>query len=308
MTGTAGQIMRRAQPWLGTLVDVGIVLDDAAGTTGPIDADAGGRAIDATFAAIAQVHRLMSFHEAGSDVSAINRLQPGQSVTVDAHTANVLRCAQLFETLSDGIFNIACGMQLVAWGQLPPPADLLAAPAAASASVTPGTASVAVLQPPTRNALAIDVGLRVTRRKPGLIDLGGIAKGYAVDLAVAALQGAGVAAGCVNAGGDLRVFGAADFPVQIRDPGMPTQAGCLLHLRNQALATSAGYFSSRLHEGRSTGALLDARDGRPVAAGRSASVLAPSCMHADALTKVVIATADPAHPLLTRFGATAFLI
>ena len=300
MTGTAGQIVRRAQPWLGTLVDVSIVIGDAAGATGSIDADAGGRAIDAAFAAIAQVHRLMSFHEAGSDVSAINRLRPGQSVTIDAHTANVLRCAQLFETLSDGIFNVACGTQLVAWGQLPPPADLSAASGSA--------ASVAVLQPPARNTLAIDVGLLVTRHRPGLIDLGGIAKGYAVDLAMAALQGAGVATGCVNAGGDLRVFGAADFPVQIRDPGMPTQAGCLLHLRNQALATSAGYFSSRLHEGRSTGALLDARDGRPVAAGRSASVLAPSCMHADALTKVVIATADPAHPLLTRFGATAFLI
>ena len=298
MTGTAGQIMRRAQPWLGTLVDVGIVVGDAA------DADAGGRAIDAAFAAIAQVHRLMSFHEAASDISAINRLHPGQSVTVDAHTANVLRCAQQFETLSDGIFNIACGMQLVAWGQLPPMADL----SAASASGTAGKASAAVLQPPARNAIAIDVGLRVTRRGPGLIDLGGIAKGYAVDLAVAALQVAGVAAGCVNAGGDLRVFGAADFPVQIRDPEMPTRAGRVLHLHDQALATSAGYFSSRLHEGRPTGALLDARNGQPVAPGHSASVLAPSCMHADALTKVVIATADPAHPLLAHFGATAFLI
>ena len=298
MTGTAGQMLRRAQPWLGTLVDVSIVVP-ASAIAG--DANADTKAIDAAFAAVALVHRLMSFHEADSDISAINRLQPGQSVKVDAHTANVLRCALLIEELSDGIFNIACGAQLVAWGQLPLP------PGSGTASENGADTSAAgAARPPARTAIALDASLRVTRRMPGWIDPGGIAKGYAVDLAVTALQHAGVTAGCVNAGGDLRVFGDLELPVQIRDPQRPTRAGRLLHLRQQALATSAGYFSSRLHAGRQTGALLDARNGQPVPAGHSASVLAASCMHADALTKVVIATADPAHPLLAQFGATAF--
>lgn len=310
MNGAANQVVRRAQPWLGTIVEISIVVPEA-------DAAASAKSIDAAFVAIALVHRLMSFHETGSDVNAINRLHPGQSIAVDAHTINVLRCALLLEDASAGIFNMACGAQLVAWGQLPAPAGSMAA-----TGVTPS----AVARPLIRNAIAIDAQQRVTRTAPAWIDLGGIAKGYAVDLAVDALQAADVGAdgagdadsagdaiggaygGCVNAGGDLRVFGDVDFPVLIRDPKVPTRPGRRLRLRQQALATSAGYFSSRLHEGRQTGALLDARNGQPVSGQRSATVLAPTCMLADALTKVVIATADAAHPVLARFGATAFLI
>ena len=286
MTNAADHLLRRAQPWLGTMVEVSIVLREG-------EAEASQQAITAAFAPVAQVHRLMSFHEAGSDVSAINRLEPGQSVAVDAHTVNVLRCARLLEEASAGIFNIACGAQLVASGQLPPPAGASAA--------TAGTA-------PARNALVVDHNLHVTKVLPCWTDLGGIAKGYAVDLAVEALQAAGIGTGCVNAGGDLRVFGDADFPVVIRDPQAPAQAGRRLQLRQQALATSAGYFSSRMHAGRQSSALLDARNGQPVPTGRSASVQAPICMLADALTKVVMATNDATHPLLARFGATAFLI
>ncbi len=292
MNDAADQVMRRAQPWLGTLVDISIVVP-------PDDAGSSLTAVDAAFAAIALVHRLMSFHEAGSDVGAINRLLPGQSVDVDPHTVSVLRCAQLLEDASDGIFNMACGAQLVQLGQLPAPARSTAATGMPSSAVAPA---------PARNAIVFDAQQRVTKMVPAWIDLGGIAKGYAVDLAVDALQAAGVRSGCVNAGGDLRVFGAVDFPVLIRDPQVPTRAGQRLLLRQQALATSAGYFSSRLHEGRQSNALLDARSGQPVPVGRSASVLAPTCMLADALTKVVSATADAAHPLLRRFGATAFLI
>ena len=73
MTGTTRQLLRRAQPWLGTLVDVGIVMPASAAAS---DDAAGSKAIDAAFAAVALVHRLMSFHEADSDVTAINRLQP----------------------------------------------------------------------------------------------------------------------------------------------------------------------------------------------------------------------------------------
>jgi thiamine biosynthesis lipoprotein len=148
----------------------------------------------------------------------------------------------------------------------------------------------------------------VRKLAPGWIDLGGIAKGYAVDLAVAALQAAGAAGGCVNAGGDLRVFGPAGYPVAVRSPSAPGAAASRFMLLDAALATSGSYFSMRIHQGRQVSALLDARVGEPLAFDRSASVRAPRCVLADALTKVVLATGDIYHPALAACGASAFVL
>jgi thiamine biosynthesis lipoprotein len=283
--------MRRAQPWLGTLVEI-TVPDEFIS-----DATLCALALNAAFAAVALVHRKMSFHDAASDVSAINHLAVGDACSVDPHTAAVLRCALTLEDASDGVFNIACADALVRWGLLPADAHTSAAPARAAR-----TASL------PRAAIAIDDDDRVTRLRYGRIDLGGIAKGYAVDIAVDVLQAAGIGAACVNAGGDLRGFGDVDFPVVVRDPQLPTQAGHHLFIREQALATSACYFSARAHEGLACSALVDGADGSPVVHARSASVVAPRCMLADGLTKLVMASGDASHPLLARFSATAFLI
>jgi thiamine biosynthesis lipoprotein len=124
------------------------------------------------------------------------------------------------------------------------------------------------------------------------LDLGGIGKGHAVDIAVQALAERGVTAGWVNAGGDLRAFGAIDAPVQLRDEasgGVRTFA----FVRDGAFATSFFGASSR----------------SPLAGGAHAhvSVAAPLCLWADALTKVVAIGLDASDPLLGRFGARAWL-
>ena len=144
--------------------------------------------------------------------------------------------------------------------------------------------------------------------EPVWIDLGGIAKGYAVDMAIVALQERGVQSACVNAGGDLRVFGDVAYPVIVRRPDAPTMGGVQLTLQDEALATSGTYFSRKLIDERAVSALIDARDGRAINANFSASVRAPTCMLADALTKLVMASGDALHPALARFGATATII
>lgn len=287
-------MMRRAQPWLGTLVEISVPDGDGPGS------EHIGPAIGAAFSAIALVHRRMSFHDPGSDVSAINRLAIGDGVFVHAATAEVLRCAGMLEVASDGIFNLACGQRLASWGYLP-------TPGAAEGSASPADLS-APGQPLPRAVIAVDASGRVTRCSAGWIDLGGIAKGYAVDRAVAVLQAQGVAAGCVNAGGDLRAFGPHAFSIQVRDPRMVGRVGRALQLQGQALATSACYFSQRDIGGRAHSALINGTDGRPVVVNTSASVQAPSCMLADGLTKIVMASGNVCHPLLAQFGATAFII
>ncbi|MBA5639590.1 FAD:protein FMN transferase [Duganella sp. LX20W] len=276
-------MIRRAQPWLGTMVEITVA--DAA--LAPDDAQ---QAVTQAFAQVALVHRLMSFHDSASDVARLNLAWASDTLAVHPHTWQVLHLAQQVADQSDGIFNIACAPRLVDWECLPAPqADLPA--------YRPG---VTVLRCEANNM--------VRKAAPGWVDLGGIAKGYAVDLAIEALCAAGVTSACVNAGGDLRAIGDAPWPVTIRDPRALARAGARITIRNEALATSANYFTARQHAGRTISALVDGRDGMPITDGASVSVRAASCAVADALTKVVLASGDREHPALRAMNATALII
>ena len=267
---------RRAQPWLGTMVEV--------------TADCGHDGISMAFAEVALVHRLMSFHDAASDVTRFNLAAAGDCLPLHAHTWQVLRLAEQIQAASDGMFNIGCAPRLVRWGSLP-------APGKHGPDYRPGQAVFRCEDDGT-----------VRKLGEGWIDVGGIAKGYAVDLAVAALRQAGASGGCVNAGGDLRVFGSDAWPVSVRDPAAPQRQHTRLMLRDEALATSASYFSRRTHDGASVSALVDGRNGSPLVSANSVSVRAPRCAVADALTKVVLAGGDPRHPALAPWQAAAFII
>ena len=130
------------------------------------------------------------------------------------------------------------------------------------------------------------------------LDLGGIAKGQAVDAAVRALRRAGCHAGWVNAGGDLRVFGALALPLRLRDErgGGAHDIGSL----------SEGAFASS-HLGPGCRSQAWAPTAPPAGPNTQVSVAAPCCLWADALTKIVALTGDAGHPLLARLGARAWL-
>ena len=275
--------MRRAQPWLGTLVEITIT---------DVSADIVLTCFDAAFSEIALVHRLMSFHDPASDVSRINRAAVGEQIAIHAHTFNVIQTALSIAAASDGIFNIHCAPKLVEWAYLPTPHPNLAEPTYS----------------PAQPSIVLTEQNQIKKIHAGWIDLGGIAKGYAVDLAIAALQGLGVPSACVNAGGDLRVYGDSVYPVAIRHPVDPLKIGWQIEISNEALATSATYFSRKRIHDQQYSALVNGKNGLVVHADFSASVCAPSCVLADGLTKVVIATGDAMHPALARFGAHGFIM
>lgn len=274
-------MMRRAQPWLGTIVAVSI--GDA------LDEGQCHAAFDAAFAEVARVHRLMSFHEPSSDVSRINRADFGASVSVDVSTADVIRCALELARQSGGIFDIACADRLVEWGYLPAPGKM---PVHASSI----------------DMMVVEESGCISKRRAGWIDLGGIAKGYAVDAAIEVLKRTGVRSACVNAGGDLRVLGDVPFDISIRDPRDPVVMASSMSVRNGALATSGTYFSRHDIDGELRSALIDGRNAAALTDEFSVTVEASTCMIADALTKVVAATRDADHPLLARYAARARII
>jgi FAD:protein FMN transferase len=140
------------------------------------------------------------------------------------------------------------------------------------------------------------------------IDLGGVAKGYAVDRAIEALQRHGITDGLVNAGGDLRVLGPHPHLVDIRDPRRPEHTIFRVALRNAALASSAGRFDPAQSRHALSTAVIDPMTAMPSQSISGATVCAPTCVIADALTKVVMNAGEDAGTVLEYYGADALFV
>jgi FAD:protein FMN transferase len=264
--------LRRARPLLGTRVEI-----EVAASRSSEDLHS---AIDAAFASIAQVHALLSYHDAGSELSRLNRTASGQAQRVDPRTYRVLQAALQFAQMSDGAFDPCVALRLETLGILPNhggPTD----------------------EDATWRDVELVDGELVRFLTPLRLDLGGIAKGFAVDQAVETLRRYELDEILVNAGGDLRIAGP-QRGIVLRDPAAPARPGHILSLQDTALATSAAYFSE---------ALIDGRSRKPYLGKNSVSVCADTCMAADALTKLVL-FAEPAiaEHCLARFNARAYLL
>jgi thiamine biosynthesis lipoprotein len=262
-------LLTRCRPLLGTFVE--ITVPEGFGTE-----------IDAAFAAIAHVHARMSFHEDTSDLAAIRRAAPGQSIPMDRATVEVLRLAITLHEATDGLFDVAIGRHLVDAGFLP----------------NPGITSLTTYDGTTADITIEDATtIRLDRRM--LVDLGGIAKGFAVDRAVEALGERGVPFGLVNAGGDLRAFGPKDWPIGLRDADGIVRSA--IPIRQAALASSANLQERRT----STGTILVPHigwNGRPADSNYRITIIAERCVIADAMTKVAMVDPDLADKLLATFN------
>jgi thiamine biosynthesis lipoprotein len=151
-------------------------------------------------------------------------------------------------------------------------------------------------------------GGRFTPRAVGHLDLGGVAKGFAVDRAIDTLKAHGIEAGMVNAGGDLAVFGPTAQTIHSRDPRQPARLLPPIAIKNAALASSAPAFDPVTGALAAASAILDPRTGLPATGALGASVRAPDAMTADALTKIVMIMGGQAWPLLSQWRAEAWMI
>jgi thiamine biosynthesis lipoprotein ApbE len=357
--------IRRARPLLGTFVEI-----TAAGEF----LDATEAAVDAAFSAVAAVHRLMSFHEANSDVSRLNRDAASGAVGVHDSTYQVIEAACDLHRRSGGRFDISIAPALQKLGLLPGVLELSApsnggviaregackqmkalilrsarlrarlegwrlagpcpGPSFETAAYRNRLLPISTLSSCRSRASPTSVGGLLRMRAelfhplesragaiqllpdnqvrfadPSVkIDLGGIAKGFAVDRAVEALRRYGIGEGLVNAGGDLRGFGPRSHVVDVRDPRQPNRPLCRVALCDGALASSAGRFDPvRSGDARSS-AVIDPSTAMPVGSIIGATVCAPSCVIADALTKVVMNAGETAAPVLEHYGADALFV
>ena len=250
--------------------------------------DDAGPALAAAFAALQRVDDRMTLWRP-SELTTLN--QAGQA-RLSPDTATVLWHALEMSYASGGAFDPTVEPLVRAAGHLGAARRRLTRCQRAQLLARVGTAHVH-LDPQTREA-RLDPGTR--------LDFGGIAKGYAVDLAVGALRDAGARAGLVDLGGSSQaVFGRA-ATIAVRDPERPDAAPWAeFTIENQALASSGG--------DQRPGHILDPRTGLPARKVLAATVVAKTAMEADALsTAVFVLGAEEGLALLAARTAAGLVL
>ena len=244
------------------------------------------RAIDAAFDEIAHIHRLMSFHDSKSDLSRLNRSRPGVCLRLHPYTHEVLEHALDFSAESGGCFDVTVGAELVRCGLLP----------ACAHNEGPGS----------WRDIELLSGYRVVLHRSVCLDLGGIAKGFAVDRATDCLRRHGALQTVVNAGGDIRVQGREVEPIRLSAESSRNSMP-VLELADGSVASSSGHLRRLGHSNQDCGPHWNGIHRSPAPTDRFVCVVARRCMTADALTKVVMALGAESASILRRFNASAYL-
>ncbi|MEO5689359.1 MAG: FAD:protein FMN transferase [Burkholderiaceae bacterium] len=240
-------------------------------------------AAEAAIAAVmAEMHRIdatMSPHKADSELSLVNAGAAAGPVAVSPGMFGLLSRATAFSKLSGGAFDIT----FASAGNL---YDY-------RAGVAPDASVLADTLPliDWRHVLLDRATQSVRFARPGVrIDLGGFAKGHAVDNAVAILRRLGVAHAMVAAGGDSHVMGSrGDRPwtVAIRDPRREGAVVAVLPLEDVSISTSGDYERFFERDGVRCHHLLDPRTGRSPAGVRSVTIIADDGLTTEAFSKTV---------------------
>ena len=261
--GTAVATRQVRFPAMGTEVRVVLAGEVPAGAVGRV------RAL------FAQWEETLSRFLPESELSRLNR-RAGRPVQVGRLLFDAIESALKAAAATGGAFDPTLGRQMAANGYgrsfgLPEQVTVLGMPPAG-----PGGGWRDITVHPTTRMVRLPVGIA--------LDLGGIAKGMAVDAAARILLEDGVDAALISAGGDMRVTGRdeADWQVGLTDaPG----AGQIT-LSRGALATSSSTRRTWIHAGARRHHLLDPRTGEPATSGvRSVSVAAGTCEHAEVAAK-----------------------
>ncbi|MEE2704078.1 MAG: FAD:protein FMN transferase [Myxococcota bacterium] len=253
---------------MGTVLEITLYASDAA---------TGRAALESAFARVRELEQRMTRFEAGSEVRRLERHAGGPLLPVDPDLARVLRRARAAHGLTRGAFDVTVGPLVDLWvraaqrNRVPSPAELSLARARVGA-----------------RDLRVDADSRAGLARAGMsLDLGGIAKGYALDSVASELRAAGIQNALANFGrSSLLALGSPPEGGAWRVwlPGSGETPGRVVLLRNQALSVSGSLGQASVIAGRRYGHIIDPRDGRPIQVPLRAAVIAPEATLAEVLS------------------------
>lgn len=274
----AGERVQLVEKAMGTRVVL------AGYTTETLGRDAIQAALGEALGEIRRIERLMTTWRDDSDVSRINAAAGKGPVKVSQETFDVIAKSLWISKLSEGTFDITFASMGKIWQfdenvstDLPEPEALEEARKKIDyrkVELDPEAVTVALTSEDTR------------------INLGGIAKGYAIDKAAAVLRAKGLDSFFAQAGGDLYVEGrkpnGTPWRVGVRDPRGPEDAFfALIGVENHAFSTAGDYERAFLKGGKRYHHIIDPRTGYPATASRSVTIWAKDALTADAIDDAV---------------------
>jgi len=286
MLGALGHVLkRRANPLIGDSSAAWYVREEAMMATAiraelwAASSDQAQAALDAVMTEMRRIERSMNAFDEASDLARINRQAAQAPVAIGAELFRLIERALVFSHRSGGAFDITFASvgHLYDYRRGIAPDDATLAQARAAV----GHANV---------ILDVDAGT-VAFAKPGVrIDLGGFAKGYAVDQAARILLHHGIAHATVSAGGDSRVIGdrrGRPWTIGIRHPRRAGEVIAVLPLQDVAISTSGDYERYFERDGVRCHHILDPRTGRSPSAIQSVTILAPDALTSEGVSKSV---------------------
>jgi thiamine biosynthesis lipoprotein len=265
----APHLVKRSQMLMGTVVFV---------TAVGADESTAQQAAKAGLDEIRRLEELLSTWIPASELSKVNAAAGQEPIQVSQETVEVLERSLDMAKLTNGGFNIAVGPAVKAWnasgeGQVPPQKDLEA------------------LRPQIDlSEIQLDKKKRTVwlRRQGMQIDVGGIGKGYAADLAARVMQASGASAGVVALSGDIKTFGRMPddqrFVFGIQHP-RKEQGEILgrIELENEAVSTAGDYQRYFMKDGIRYHHILDPATLQPARGCQSVTVIAKEGVMADGL-------------------------
>jgi len=256
---------------MGTVIEITLIGDD--------EKQANKGALQA-FREVKRIEQLMSPKIESGDVFRINQSSGKERVKVSNETLEVIKKAQEISELSDGRFDITVGPLTELWRsarekKIPPPVE--------EVKEKLGLVNF-------KNIEMDQEGKVFLKQKGMAIDLGGIAKGYAVDRAFDVLRSLGYKNLIVNAGGDLRVGGLKNnqpWSIGIQTPREPQKILTRISVSDVAVATSGDYEKFFIYNGKRYHHIFNPLDGFPIEGCQSVTILCKNGMMADALATAV---------------------
>jgi thiamine biosynthesis lipoprotein len=274
----------RHEAIMGTNIDVEIWHDDAK---------AGNAAIDAVMDEMRRIDNLMSHYKPESQISQINQRAYREPVVVDQELFDLLGQALHFSEITAGAFDITYASVGYLYDY--------------RKHIKPTETQIEAALPAVnfRNLLLDAKTHSVRFEHEGMrIDLGGIAKGYAVDRCIGLLQARGVQHAVVTAGGDTRIIGdrfGRPWIVGIRHPDDKDKVIMRLPLIDTAMSTSGDYERFFDENGVRYHHIIDPKTGHSASKVRSATILGPTAMQTDGLSKTAfVLGADEAIKIIER--------